>query len=152
MRRFHLSLLVVVLVGIAPSRQVHADQTAAAGASAGPELAYKLVEWPAPVMSAAGFPAAVFQASAALTRGDDPGSIAALTRFWNSRATESSSAPGATACSARKWRDSSAILDEREIALLAVYGPRAARRAALTRCVWIPRATSGNRCNRLRHL
>jgi hypothetical protein len=56
MRFSHLCLLVLGLAGVALSQQVNGSQGRAAGA-AGPDLPYKMVEWPTPLNSAAGFPA-----------------------------------------------------------------------------------------------
>lgn len=57
MRFRHLLLLVVPVVGVALSLQANGGQERATGAFA-PALPYKLVEWPTPATSAAGFPAA----------------------------------------------------------------------------------------------
>ena len=56
MRSSHLWLLIAACVGVAASGQTIGGQEAAS--SAAPVLAYKLVEWPTPATSAAGFPAA----------------------------------------------------------------------------------------------
>jgi DNA-binding beta-propeller fold protein YncE len=56
MRFLHLWLVVLGFVSVT-SQQGGADQGSAT-ASAAPTLAYKLMEWPAPAISAAGFPAA----------------------------------------------------------------------------------------------
>lgn len=56
MRFRHLLLLVVPFVVVALSLQANGGQERATGAAA-PTLPYKLVEWPAPATSAAGFPA-----------------------------------------------------------------------------------------------
>jgi hypothetical protein len=74
MRFSHRSLLLIGfgglvggLVCVALARPVDGSQGSAAGTGTGPELAYKLVEWPTPAISAAGFPAAwnLIQASSA---------------------------------------------------------------------------------------
>jgi DNA-binding beta-propeller fold protein YncE len=58
MRFCHLSLLVLGFVAVALSQQTNGGQGRAAGAAAAPALPYKLVEWPTPATSAAGFPSA----------------------------------------------------------------------------------------------
>jgi DNA-binding beta-propeller fold protein YncE len=69
MRTHHLCVLVLSFVGVALSEQTSWLQERATGAFA-PALPYKLVEWPMPATSAAGFPAAwnlIQAASAAVT-------------------------------------------------------------------------------------
>lgn len=58
MRFCHFSLLVLGLVGVSLSQQTHGGQGRAAGAATAPALPYKLVEWPTPATSTAGFPTA----------------------------------------------------------------------------------------------
>ena len=57
MRFSHLGLLVVGLVVVGMSGDVRGAQDRAGGAAPAPTLPYKLVEWPAPATSAAGFAA-----------------------------------------------------------------------------------------------
>jgi DNA-binding beta-propeller fold protein YncE len=54
MRFRHFSILVLAILGVAPSQPVGAQR----GASDAPTLPYKLLDWPTPLTSAAGFPAA----------------------------------------------------------------------------------------------
>src|SRR5947207_9712423 len=62
MRISALPLVVICLTvgsgGVAVSQQVNGNQNGAPVRAAEPTLPYKLVEWPTPATSAAGFPAA----------------------------------------------------------------------------------------------
>jgi len=54
----HTVLLVICVIGIATGQNASGDQTGPASAVAIPSLPYRLVEWPAPPISAAGAPGA----------------------------------------------------------------------------------------------
>src|SRR5262245_48301814 len=57
MKWSHLGLLVLGLVVAAMSDDTRGAQDRAGGAASAPALPYKLVEWPVPATSGAGFPA-----------------------------------------------------------------------------------------------